>query len=289
MPADDDGTLGTAERARLEAVAYGADSTPEDAAAARAALAGSDGSRTRQSDRTRQPDRTHPRDRTRPPDRADQADRPGQAHRAGQPDQPAGRDPLDDAAPTSTTPEPEPVGGQGSRVPPVVRGVLRRVRDRRTLIGAALVVTVVAAFGIGVGVGSLGGQDQRAAAASASAAAAGSVTLGEYLAAPQTFADQLPGQIIAPVRLHSTRLVFTNRSLSADDSQTPWDVYAAIGNDDDVVCLIATADGRTSSQSCFARQEALSGTVVLVAQSASGILAVRVSAGVVSGRVAPTP
>jgi hypothetical protein len=266
MPADD-GTTTSAERARLETIAYGAESTPEEAAAARLALAHLGGTGAgREARRASAPSVPDPDTGT------------------------PGTDVVDATTGLQSDAGPGP-SAHDAATPPSRPGRrwLARLRDRRIAVGAALVVTAVAAFGVGIGVGSLRSPDGQAAAASASAAASGSITLGEFLAAPQTFADQLPGSIIAPVRLHSTRLVFSNRSLSGDDSQTPWDVYAAVGNDDGVVCLIATADGRTSSQSCFPRREALTGTVVLVAQSASGVLAVRVSAGVVTGRVTPTP
>ncbi|MFZ7088009.1 hypothetical protein [Curtobacterium sp. RRHDQ10] len=259
MPIEDDPVSGPSEdRARLEAVAYGAGSSPADAAAARAALAGL------------------------------------QARRGAVPLATPATPPVPAPAPgppaagsqTATSSAPAAPG-----LPSTVRSsLLTRVRRHRLLVPGVLLATALVAFGAGTAVGAVREAAGDAAASSGGSAkddADGALTISQLLAMPQTFADQLPGAIVAPVVLHSTRLVYSNKSLSADDSQTPWDVYAARGNDAGTICLIATADGLTSSQSCFPARDVLSGTVSLVAQARSGILAVRVDSGVVRGRVAP--
>jgi hypothetical protein len=149
-------------------------------------------------------------------------------------------------------------------------------------------VLAAGAFGGGIAVGHLRTTTSTSAAdQSAKDDADGQITLEQFLAARQTFADQLPGGIRAPVKLHSTRLVWTNRSLEADDAATPWDVYVAVGTDSSLICLIASPDGLTATETCAPRDAALDGSMTLVAQAESGTLTIRTVDGVVTGSVAP--
>ncbi|MCJ1714874.1 hypothetical protein [Curtobacterium sp. VKM Ac-2922] len=169
-----------------------------------------------------------------------------------------------------------------------VRGrdrVLRVVRSARTRpwLAGGLAAAIVVAFGTGLVIGTV----HPAVPGSPSVTpTAGTVTLQQLLDAPQTYADQIPGSIEAPVRLHSTRLIFTNRSLSGDDAATPWNVWAGVGADRSMVCLVATANRMEASTSCFPRDDALHGKVSMTAQSLSGTLTLELSGGGVDGRVA---
>lgn len=196
------------------------------------------------------------------------------------------------------TPEAPGDGGRGAglqaggrRVIDRARVLLRRVRrtDRTVLWalgGAAVVIGLVAGTGVGLSIGT------RTAAEPASAVttpAAGTVTLEQMLDLPQTYADQLPGGIDAPVSLHTTRLVFTNRSLAGDDAATPWNVWAGVGRDSSTLCLVATADRLQGTSACYPRDDALHGVVSLSATSLSGTLWVRVVGGAVRGTVTSSP
>jgi len=196
------------------------------------------------------------------------------------------------------TPEAPGDGGRGAglqaggrRVLDRARVLLRRVRrtDRTVLWalgGAAVVIGLVAGTGVGLSIGT------RTAAEPASAVttpAAGTVTLEQMLDLPQTYADQLPGGIDAPVSLHTTRLVFTNRSLAGDDAATPWNVWAGVGRDSSTLCLVATADRLQGTSACYPRDDALHGVVSLSATSLSGTLWVRVVGGAVRGTVTSSP
>jgi hypothetical protein len=248
------------ERARLERIAFGPASSPEDAAAARRALAD-----------------------------AGAAGPVPMAEAAG-PAAPAPR--LQTGAGASGTgdaPESTPVRGGSARTTMWSRTDAHGHhphRRRWVALGAGIAVLAGAAFGGGIVVGQQR-PDPQTTAAEQHAAENGQITLSQYLAARQTFADQLPGSVRAPVVLHSTRLVWTNRSLEADDAATPWEVYAAVGMDRSLVCLIASADGLTSTQTCAPRSVALHGTMVLVSQADSGTLTIRAVDGVVTGSVAP--
>lgn len=164
------------------------------------------------------------------------------------------------------------------------RRVLRLVRSARArpwLAGGAAAAVVVA-FGTGLVIGTV---HPVVPSSPSVTPTAGSVTLQQLLDAPQTYADQLPGSIEAPVSLHSTRLVFTNRSLSGDDAATPWNVWAGVGTDRSTICLVATANRLEASTACYPREDALHGSVSLSAESLSGTLTVELSGGGVQGRV----
>ena len=116
---------------------------------------------------------------------------------------------------------------------------------------------------------------------------AGPVTLEQLLDAPQTYADQLPGSFEAPVRLHSTRLIFTNRSLSGDDSA---DALERVGRrrhgpGDDLPRRHGDRIEASTAPASRA-QDALHGSVSMSAQSLSGTLTLELSGGGVQGRVA---
>lgn len=167
-----------------------------------------------------------------------------------------------------------------------VRRLGRRVRrtDRTVLWGlgaAAVVVGLVAGVGVGLSVGTRSTQPATAAVTPA----VGTVTLQQMLDMPQTYADELPGSVEAPVALRTTRLVFTNRSLSGASGATPWNVWAGVGRDGSSICLVASADRIEGSSACYPREDALHGTVSLTATSLSGTLWVRLVGGAVRGTV----
>ncbi len=114
---------------------------------------------------------------------------------------------------------------------------------------------------------------------------AGAITLEDLLDAPQTYADQLPGALEAPISLRSTRLVFSNRALDGGSFATPWSVWAGVGTDRSTICLVATANRIESTSACYPRQDALHGSVSLSAQSASGTLTLMLRGGGVQGTV----
>ena len=284
MAADDHDT--DRERARLQEIAYGSGSTPAEAARARIAL----------SDLGRRPVQ-HAR---RPAASVPPTGAPAAADHLETPE----RDDADAAAVTSTVTD-RPVrvtaGDQGdpglqSDEPdhgPAVTSGWVRARDRavrvlrsartRPWVAGGLAAAIVVAFGTGLVIGTV-----RPAVPSSPSVTptAGTVTLEQLLDAPQTYADQIPGSLEAPVRLHSTRLIYTNRSLSGDDAATPWNVWAGVGSDRSTVCLIATANRMEASTACFPREDALHGAVSMTAQSLSGTLTLELSGGGVQGRVA---
>jgi hypothetical protein len=179
----------------------------------------------------------------------------------------------------------------GRRVVDQARVLLGRVRrtDRTVLwaLGsAAVVIGLVAGTGVGLSIGTRGSTEP---ATAATTPAAGTVTLEQMLDLPQTYADQLPGGIDAPVSLHTTRLVFTNRSLAGDDAATPWNVWAGVGRDRSTICLVASADRLQGTSACYPRDDALHGTVSLSASSLSGTLWLRVVGGAVRGTVTTSP
>lgn len=294
-----------AERARLEAVAWGAGSSPADAARARIAL--------QDLERGRRP-------RTR-------------AVATARDPLPGGPGPVRTSVPSATRPGPGPVpvsvslpaeavpvsfpasavavpagadvpeatdGGGGDHVDdargdggdepglqavPTERSRWRRwlwtERPRAWIAGGA-----AAAVGVAFAAGTLVGTAQPDVAAAPSVTpTAGTITLEQLLDVPQTYADQLPGPVAAPVSLHTTRLVFTNRALDGGTAETPWNVWAGIGTDRSTICLVATADRIESSTACFPRQAALHGSVSMSAQSRSGTLTIELRGGGVQGRV----
>ncbi|WFR66167.1 hypothetical protein P9139_14285 [Curtobacterium flaccumfaciens] len=114
---------------------------------------------------------------------------------------------------------------------------------------------------------------------------AGTVTLEDLLDEPQTYADQLPGPVEAPVSLRTTRLVFTNRALDGGSLETPWNVWAGVGTDRSTICLVATANRIESTSACYPRADALHGSASLSAQSMSGTLTLTLRGGGVQGTV----
>jgi hypothetical protein len=270
------------ERARLEGIAWGAGSSEAEAARARIALA------DLQRGRVRHGDFAAPVGSVPPPavtstagaSAAVEADPLADGGRVGG----GGADlPSEDlsgepAAGAERGPSPTAAG------PRPWRRVLRLVRSARArpwLAGGAAAAVVVA-FGTGLVIGTV---HPVVPSSPSVTPTAGSVTLQQLLDAPQTYADQLPGSIEAPVSLHSTRLVFTNRSLSGDDAATPWNVWAGVGTDRSTICLVATANRLEASTACYPREDALHGSVSLSAESLSGTLTVELSGGGVQGRV----
>ncbi|ROS67304.1 hypothetical protein EDF42_1331 [Curtobacterium sp. PhB172] len=331
-----------AERARLEAVAWGAASSPADAARARIALqdlasgrrsggrrAGAGvvsatvsderpGGTTPASGQVASSDRSAPLPGSSPEGSAPlpgwSPERPAQQSGSPEPSAPEhGRSPGPSApgrAAAVAEPDPSPrteagswaatealepdrpddagddVGGE----PGLPVGPTRRSRWRTLLwterprvwiaLGAAAAVGV--AFAAGTVVGPVRGD---VAAAPSVTPTAGTVTLEQLLDVPQTYADQLPGPVEAPVSLHSTRLVFTNRALDGGSFDTPWAVWAGVGTDRSTICLVATANRIESSTACFPREAALHGSVSMSAQSMSGTLTIALRGGGVQGRV----
>ncbi|KIQ12904.1 hypothetical protein RU06_01355 [Curtobacterium flaccumfaciens] len=289
-----------AERARLEAVAWGAGSSPADAARARIAL--------QDLERGRRPRRrpvATARDplpggpgpaRTSAPSAARSSPGPVAGPVPASVPAPAGAAAVPAAA---DAPEPTDGGGgdhvdeargdgggePGLQAVPTARTRWRRwlwtERPRAWIAGGA-----AAAVGVAFAAGTLVGTAQPDVAAAPSVTpTAGTVTLEQLLDVPQTYADQLPGPVAAPVSLHTTRLVFTNRALDGGTAETPWNVWAGIGTDRSTICLVATADRIESSTACFPRQAALHGSVSMSAQSRSGTLTIELRGGGVQGRV----
>ncbi|MFS0730500.1 hypothetical protein ABC270_10535 [Curtobacterium sp. 1P10AnD] len=312
------------ERARLEAVAWGADSTPAEAARARIALEDlTAGRRPRRSSaadavggRTGRPDagQAVPADpRTGSvPTTAAPSDRDLSAR--GRHDVPGPASALDapfDTASGTAPPAPTAAGEVASgpaEAPPSVTqadhgsdattgdgrgaglqaGWRRRVRDllwtRRPRVWIAL--GAIAAVGVAFAAGTVVGTARPSMPAAPSITpTAGTVTLEQLLDVPQTYADQLPGPVDAPVSLHSTRLIFTNRALDGGDLETPWSVWAGVGTDRSTICLVASADRIESSTACYPREDALHGSVSLSAQSTSGTLTLWLRGGGVQGTV----
>ncbi|ROR33343.1 hypothetical protein EDF63_1751 [Curtobacterium sp. JUb34] len=303
-----------AERARLEAVAWGAGSSPADAARARIALqdlasgrrsggrravagvASASGSGERSggtapaSAQVASPERSAPPP-VPSPERSPERSAPERPTAAAEPESSL-RTPAGPWAATEAR-EPERVedasgdgGGEpGLPVEPAQRSGWRTLlwteRPRVWVaLGAAAAVGV--AFAAGTVVGPVRGD---VAAAPSVTPTAGTVTLEQLLDVPQTYADQLPGPVEAPVSLHSTRLVFTNRALDGSSFDTPWAVWAGIGTDRSTICLVATANRIESSTACFPREAALHGSVSMSAQSMSGTLTIALRGGGVQGRV----
>lgn len=271
----------TAERARLEALAWGAGVEPEVAARARLALRDLGGTGTdavRAADPGATPPTAEP-DATRPaPAPAAAADAPWTA--TGPSGSTADRQPA-------TGPGVLPDGG-GAGLPAErttwrtrANGLLWTARPRVWIaLGAAVVVGL--AFAAGTLVGTSDGQQ---VAAPSTTPTPGAITLEELLDIPQTYADQLPGPVEAPVSLRTTRLVFTNRALDGSSFETPWNVWAGVGTDRETICLVATANRLESTTACYPREDALHGNVSLSAQSTSGTLTITLRGGGVQGTV----
>ena len=293
-----------AERARLEAVAWGAGSSPADAARARIALQDLERGRrprVRAGSTARDPLPGGPGPvRTSVPSALrsgpGHASVPTQARAPGPVSSPAGGAAVPAGADVSEATD----GGGGDHVDdargdggdepglqaePTERSRWRRwlwtERPRAWIAGGA-----AAAVGVAFAAGTLVGTAQPDVAAAPSVTpTAGTITLEQLLDVPQTYADQLPGPVAAPVSLHTTRLVFTNRALDGGTAETPWNVWAGIGTDRSTICLVATADRIESSTACFPRQAALHGSVSMSAQSRSGTLTIELRGGGVQGRV----
>jgi len=292
-----------AERARLEAVAWGAGSSPADAARARIALQDLERGRRPRARavatardplpggpdpvRTSVPSATRsgpgpvpvslPVDAVPVSFPASAAAVPAGADVAEATDG-GGRDHVDDAR------------GDGGDEPGLQAEPTGRTRWRRWLWTerprAWIAGGAAAAVGVAFAAGTLVGTAQPDVAAAPSVTpTAGTITLEQLLDVPQTYADQLPGPVAAPVSLHTTRLVFTNRALDGGTAETPWNVWAGIGTDRSTICLVATADRIESSTACFPRQAALHGSVSMSAQSRSGTLTIELRGGGVQGRV----
>lgn len=294
-----------AERARLEAVAWGAGSSPADAARARIALQDLERGRrprVRAGSTARDPlpggpgpVRTSVPSATRsgPGPVPVSVSLPAEAVPVSFPDSavavPAGAD-VPEATDGGGGDHVDDARGDGGDEPglqavPTERSRWRRwlwtERPRAWIAGGA-----AAAVGVAFAAGTLVGTAQPDVAAAPSVTpTAGTVTLEQLLDVPQTYADQLPGPVAAPVSLHTTRLVFTNRALDGGTAETPWNVWAGIGTDRSTICLVATADRIESSTACFPRQAALHGSVSMSAQSRSGRLTIELRGGGVQGRV----
>ncbi|MBT1680006.1 hypothetical protein [Curtobacterium aurantiacum] len=296
-----------AERARLEAVAWGAGSSPADAARARIAL--QDLERGRRS-RVRAvatardplpggpgPVRTSVPSATRsgpgPVPLSVPVSSPADAAVASLPASaaavPAGAD-VPEVTDGGGGDHVDDARGDGGDAPGLQAVPTGRSRWRQWLwterprawIAGGAAAAVGGAFAAGTLVGTA--QPDVAAAPSVTPTA-GTVTLEQLLDVPQTYADQLPGPVAAPVSLHTTRLVFTNRALDGGTAETPWNVWAGVGTDRSTICLVATADRIESSTACFPRQDALHGSVSMSAQSRSGTLTIELRGGGVQGRV----
>ncbi|WIE66762.1 hypothetical protein [Curtobacterium sp. MCLR17_054] len=294
-----------AERARLEAVAWGAGSSPADAARARIALQDLErGRRPRVRAvatardllpggpgpvRTSVPSVTRSGPGPVPVPVSSPADAAVVSLPAGAAAVPAGAD-VSEATDGGGGEHVDDARGDGGDEPgrqaePTGRTRWRRwlwtERPRAWIAGGA-----AAAVGVAFAAGTLVGTAQPDVAAAPSVTpTAGTVTLEQLLDVPQTYADQLPGPVAAPVSLHTTRLVFTNRALDGGTAETPWNVWAGIGTDRSTICLVATADRIESSTACFPRQAALHGAVSMSAQSRSGTLTIELRGGGVQGRV----
>ncbi|MFJ3036054.1 hypothetical protein ACIPC2_16740 [Curtobacterium pusillum] len=285
--ADDDVA---AERARLEALAWGAGVPEADAARARAALQQLAPGHRRPAVTDHRPGGATPVTSTVPsPGRPvpTTAVAPGGSVRppaAGEPSSPtaaggSGADHVSDA-PDRADGDPRL---QADTVPWRTRvgRFLWTTRPRVWIaLGAAAAIGVAFAAGTVVGTS----REQTPAAPSVTPSA-GTITLEDLLDAPQTYADQLPGPVEAPVSLRTTRLIFTNRALDGGSFETPWSVWAGVGTDRSTICLVATANRLESTSACYPRDDALHGSVSLSAQSMSGTLTLTLRGGGVQGTV----
>lgn len=263
--ADDDRDTAS-ERARLEGIAWGAGSSEAEAARARIALGdlqrGRGGVRAAAAPEATGVEHAERRDQDDPSLQDGPGDVPDR-----EPDDRGDQDAEPSAAP----------GRPWERPLRLARWALAR-----PWVAGGVAAVAVVAFGTGLVVGTAHPVTPSSPSVTPTA---GSVTLEQLLDAPQTYADQLPGAFEAPVSLHTTRLVFTNRSLSGDDAATPWTVWAGVGTDRGTICLVATADRRHATSACYPRQDALHGSVSLSASSLSGTLTVDLTGGGVRGTV----
>jgi hypothetical protein len=294
-----------AERARLEAVAWGAGSSPADAARARIALQDLERGRRRRTRavattldplpggpdpvRTSVPSATRSGPGPVPVPVSSPADAVPVSFPASAAAVPAGAD-VSEATGGAGGDHVDDARGDGGDEPGLQAEPTERSRWRRWLWTerprAWIAGGAAAAVGVAFAAGTLVGTARPDVAAAPSVTpTAGTITLEQLLDVPQTYADQLPGPVAAPVSLHTTRLVFTNRALDGGTAETPWNVWAGIGTDRSTICLVATADRIESSTACFPRQAALHGSVSMSAQSRSGTLTIELRGGGVQGRV----
>ncbi|MCS6565167.1 hypothetical protein [Curtobacterium poinsettiae] len=253
-----------AERARLERIAWGAASTPADAADARSALAARSGADLHNAD-------------PHSADRAPAADAHGTRT--------ADRAPAADAHGTRAADRGTDADDRGRGLLAGVRRRAARIRrsDHRvlwTLGAAAVVIGFVAGTGVGLSLGA-----RPVDPTNTVTPPAGAVTIDRRFEQPQTVADRTPAGIATPMERSSTRLVFTNRSLSGDDAATPWNVWAGVGRDGSTICLVASADQLEGTSACWPRGAALHGRVSLSATALSGTLTVRLVGGGVRASV----
>ncbi|MGN8048770.1 hypothetical protein ACTJKO_03705 [Curtobacterium sp. 22159] len=254
--ADDDVA---AERARLEAIAWGGATSDAEAAEARAAL--------EQLGRHR---RHH----------APAAPAPA-LERAVPTPGPTGADEHDEPGGDETTVT--HADGAEPRLPGHDRTARAPWMGRPRIW---ITLGVAAAVGVAFAAGTVVGTSRPDTAAAPSVTpSAGTITLEDLLDEPQTYADQLPGPVEAPVSLRTTRLIFTNRELDGGSLQTPWAVWAGVGTDRSTICLVATANRLESTSACYPRADALHGSVSLSAQSMSGTLTLTLRGGGVQGTV----
>ncbi|WP_433928575.1 hypothetical protein [Curtobacterium flaccumfaciens] len=244
-----------AERARLERIAWGAASTSADAAYARSALAARSGPDPHNAD-------SHNAD----PHRVDSA-------------------PAADAHGTRAADRGTDADDRGRGLLAGVRqqaGRIRRSGHRVlwTLGAAAVVIGFVAGTGVGLSLGA-----RPVDPTTTVTPPAGAVTIDRRFEQPQTVADRPPAGIVTPMERSSTRLVFTNRSLSGDDAATPWNVWAGVGRDGSTICLVASADQLEGTSACWPRGAALHRRVSLSATALSGTLTVRLVGGGVRASV----
>lgn len=282
--ADDDVA---AERARLEALAWGAGVPDADALRAREALQRLAHGHRRPAVADHRPGGATP---VTPPPPVPTWSAPTAAVDPGESVRPPASAPpaAADGSGTDHLPDvPEHEGGdprlQADTVPWRTRvgRFLWTTRPRVWIaLGAAAAIGVAFAAGTAVGTS----REQTPAAPSVTPSA-GTITLEDLLDAPQTYADQLPGPVEAPVSLRTTRLIFTNRALDGGSFDTPWSVWAGVGTDRSTICLVATANRLESTSACYPRAEALHGSVSLSAQSMSGTLTLTLRGGGVQGTV----
>ncbi|WP_066518874.1 hypothetical protein [Curtobacterium ammoniigenes] len=280
-----------AERERLQAIAFGPASEPAAAEAARrrlAALAGTPLTATPPVASTSGAVEATPAARA-DPDAASPAPEPD-ADDVGEPGGVDGPGGVDAVAPAGAG-HPGVWTATAERLSGLLRGDTRGRRVRIATAGAVVVVIAGVAFLGGQAVGARQPHVTTAAATSTPQLPTtnrfGTLTVNQLLAAPQTYGDQLPPAVVAPVQRHTARLVFTNRSLQleTDDSVIPWAVYAAVGTDPSSICLVATSDRQSATEACYPRASMSRGNITLVARSTTETLTVSVVDGILAAMV----
>jgi hypothetical protein len=236
------------ERARLQAVAYGPDSSPAAAAEAARALAAMD----------------HPATSAAP----------------GTPIAPAA--PVPESAPAASVPESAPAAPvpESAHVAPASVSAdpdgRRDPPPRRRL--RLLVVTAgiaVAAFLLGAGATDLLRASGHTPSDGPTSSAAEASSLARILPRSQVDADRLPTQLRSDLDPGSSRLLFAN---GADSPSTPWMAWVATRTDGEL-CFLASPDQHAATSSCIPRAEAFGSSMSLVARSGSDVLTVHVDHG----------